>query len=744
MNAVERTALLRHRDSIVQCVDLLYIKDILISTKVINNEEWEEIDYEKTRSAKVRKLLDFLPKKGPQTFHTFLTILEKDYDWLAELLAKFDNRDSPDAHCQQLSTIVNPSDSNDCLSTVLQESLIAGGIPFPPTHLISRHLKISQIRQCLKEMSSGQFVVLHGMAGAGKSVLASESVRNVDIMINTFENNIFWLTIGQTDKDTLLTKMQALCERLDTTVQPPLSIDQATERLRRLMMDSRRKNNLIILDDVWRGEVVRAFDIGSKILVTTRDASVTDVAQGRALLIKVQDGFTQEESMTYLANCLQISEQDLPEQADQIYSESKGSPMVLSLLAPLLAERRGPHRIDPHRWDHYVGKLRDRKYTQMRRQGSYNYATITEAISISFNQLDADTRQYFNDFVIFLDDVNIPSAVLEVLWGTSKYETEERIAMLISKSLIAQHVEEQSYTVLYGIHDLLLDYLKSELSPEYQKLAHRKLIDAYLNNCQMDYGALPNDNYIFWFLGYHLYKAEYTHLFSEIYLNLDFISAKLRATGPSDLLNDFRKYEDYIRGGSEENLPRMEDYTRFIRTSGHLLIQCPQLDIIQLGLLQPKSSHVYTDALSIAKKTENQIYFECCSSIGTSKEQRQNQILRSTVLNYGQVTAACFAGDGQRLLSAIGDNQIRMWDVDSGKELEQFTGHNGSVHHLSLSSDSKRLVSCSADGTVKVWNLESVTNKLDGTVEPPKFNPTPSNPCTLDLIGGKLHNSPAR
>lgn len=118
--------------------------------------------------------------------------------------------------------------------------------------------------------------------------------------------------------------VQALCERLDSTVQPPLSIDQATERLRRLMMDPRRKNSLIILDDVWRGEVVRAFDFGSKILLTTRDASITDVAQGRALLIKVQDGFTQEESMTYLANCLQISEQDLPEQANQIYFESKG------------------------------------------------------------------------------------------------------------------------------------------------------------------------------------------------------------------------------------------------------------------------------------------------------------------------------------------------------------------------------------------------------------------------------------
>ncbi len=63
--------------------------------------------------------------------------------------------------------------------------------------------------------------------------------------------------------------------------------------------------------------------------MTTRDASVTDVVNGRVLLVKVQDGFTQEESLSYLANCLNISEQDLPEQADQIYSESKGNTLLL-------------------------------------------------------------------------------------------------------------------------------------------------------------------------------------------------------------------------------------------------------------------------------------------------------------------------------------------------------------------------------------------------------------------------------
>ena len=53
-------------------------------------------------------------------------------------------------------------------------------------------------------------MVLHGMAGTGKSVLAAESVRNIDMMINTFDNNVYWLTIGQIDKDGLLTKMQVI------------------------------------------------------------------------------------------------------------------------------------------------------------------------------------------------------------------------------------------------------------------------------------------------------------------------------------------------------------------------------------------------------------------------------------------------------------------------------------------------------------------------------------------------------
>lgn len=124
------------------------------------------------------------------------------------------------------------------------------------------------------------------------------------------------------------------------------------------------------------------------------------------------------------------------------------------------------------------------------------------------------------------------------------------MSLLIVNSLVVQHVQEQSSTciVLYGIHDLLLDYLKFHTSDEEQRNAHRKLVDSYFVECKKNFGFLPDDNYIFWFLGYHLYKAEYTEYFPRVYLDLPFISAKLRATGPSDLLSDFRKYKDYILG----------------------------------------------------------------------------------------------------------------------------------------------------------------------------------------------------
>ena len=43
--------------------------------------------------------------------------------------------------------------------------------------------------------------------------------------------------------------------------------------------------------------------------------------------------------------------------------------------------------------------------------------------------------------------------MLELLWNMSRYEVGKNM-ILLNKSLVAQHVNGRSYTVLYGIHDL--------------------------------------------------------------------------------------------------------------------------------------------------------------------------------------------------------------------------------------------------------------------------------------------------
>lgn len=77
---------------------------------------------------------------------------------------------------------------------------------------------------------------------------------------------------------------------------------------------------------------------------------------------------------------------------------------------------------------------------------------------------------------------------------------------------------------------------------------HRNFLEQYFRRANFNYGDIVDDTYIFSNLGYHLYKSEQFHLFPKIFLDLSFVEAVLKANGPVDLLNDYKKYEDQIMG----------------------------------------------------------------------------------------------------------------------------------------------------------------------------------------------------
>jgi WD40 repeat protein len=70
------------------------------------------------------------------------------------------------------------------------------------------------------------------------------------------------------------------------------------------------------------------------------------------------------------------------------------------------------------------------------------------------------------------------------------------------------------------------------------------------------------------------------------------------------------------------------------------------------------------------------------------------------------VNGVAMSADGRRVVSASRDRTLKVWDLESGRELHTLEGHVDSVNGVALSHDGKRAVSASDDRTLKVWDLE--------------------------------------
>ncbi|MCR9166368.1 MAG: FHA domain-containing protein [Nannocystaceae bacterium] len=77
---------------------------------------------------------------------------------------------------------------------------------------------------------------------------------------------------------------------------------------------------------------------------------------------------------------------------------------------------------------------------------------------------------------------------------------------------------------------------------------------------------------------------------------------------------------------------------------------------------------------------------------------------RELVGHQQSVTGLAFTRDNEVLASASNDQTIRLWRLDTGRELV-LPGHDGVVSSLSVVDDGALLVSSGFDGTVRVWPL---------------------------------------
>ena len=63
--------------------------------------------------------------------------------------------------------------------------------------------------------------------------------------------------------------------------------------------------------------------------------------------------------------------------------------------------------------------------------------------------------------------------------------------------------------------------------------------------------------------------------------------------------------------------------------------------------------------------------------------------------------------DGRRVVSASADKTLKVWDLETGRELATLEGHAACVTACAVTPDGRRVVSASGDETLKVWDLET-------------------------------------
>ena len=66
------------------------------------------------------------------------------------------------------------------------------------------------------------------------------------------------------------------------------------------------------------------------------------------------------------------------------------------------------------------------------------------------------------------------------------------------------------------------------------------------------------------------------------------------------------------------------------------------------------------------------------------------------------ITGVSFSPDGERLVTASGDNDVILWDVESGRALRVLRGHFGTVSDARFSPDGRWIVTA-GPRSVGVW-----------------------------------------
>ena len=519
-------------------------------------------------------------------------------------------------------------------------------------------------------------------------MLAASIVRDCNVR-RAFPDGIFWVTVGQ---EPVLTLRQAdLARALDDASPAFVDVEMGKAYLSNLLDD---KACLVVLDDVWDAEHVKAFEvIGSRcrMLFTTRDVGMATASGAKLYALDI---LSDDQALMLLSQWSGTSVEQLSHEAREVTHQCGKLPLALALC--------GAQVRDGTMWTDLVEALREADLVFL----DHPHGSVMKSLKVSVDSLQRENSSAANHYLelaIFPQDLSVPEAAVLTMWlhteNLSERSARRLLTMLNSRALISimGDVPDRYIT----LHDLLHTYLRYVLANDLGA-AHADLLEAYRSKSPEGWHNGPNDGYFFNHLSYHLVEAGRGTELVETAKDLRYLVAK------TSIENAFATQSDIVAAETWARSRQPEDYSlstlaRQFSNITHLLLRCASKGEIS-GTLHSRLFHLF-DAVGLTHYQDQDLSRPFIGARYSMPDQPHPALVRTLTGHQDSVLACAYSPDGVWIISASDDFTLKLWIASTGLELLTLQGHTNEVNGCVFTPDGSLVISASEDSTLKIWDV---------------------------------------
>ncbi len=100
------------------------------------------------------------------------------------------------------------------------------------------------------------------------------------------------------------------------------------------------------------------------------------------------------------------------------------------------------------------------------------------------------------------------------------------------------------------------------------------------------------------------------------------------------------------------------------------------------------------------------------------------------------------SSNNKTAITGSDDKTLKLWDIQTGRELHTLKGHFGEVTCVAIFPDGKHAISGSNDGTLRIWNLKTGTELMTYYLDSPPTSCAITSKGNTIIVGddiGRLH-----